>query len=139
MDVLRHGRFLIEVSLISNMELGYVPDLHKHPFPLYLRQGIPVCLNTDDRGVVDSNLTDECFTAVALYNLTWEEIVRIGRQSLEFSFAEPGLKKQLLAQYARNVAEFEKTYSAPGWQRSLARVKPQPSGTTPRIFKLRKV
>ena len=136
-NLLRSGRYLIEVSLISNQMLGYVPDLSRHPFPRYLRQGIPVCLNTDDRGVMDSNLTDEYFAAVSLFNLSWAEIVQIGRWSLEFSFAEAPLKKELLERYAKNVAAFEKTYSALGWEQNLSREKPQPSGSTPRLFKLR--
>jgi adenosine deaminase CECR1 len=137
MSLLRTGRYLIEVSLISNQELGYVPDLSKHPFPKYLRQGIPVCLNTDDRGVMDSNLTDEYFAAVSLFDLSWAEVVQIGRWSVEFSFAEEPLKKELLARYARNVAAFEMRYSAADWERSLSQVRPRPSGTTPRIIKLR--
>jgi adenosine deaminase len=37
------------VDLISNRLLGYVPNLADHPFRV-LAFGIPVCLNTDDRG-----------------------------------------------------------------------------------------
>lgn len=137
MKSLRDGRHLVEVSLTSNLALGYVPDLRRHPFPTYLRQGIPVCLNTDDRGVMDSNLTDEYFAAVSLFDLTWAEVVQIGRWSLEFSFAEDSLKKELLARYARNVAAFERTFSAADWRQSLSRIKTQPSGTTPRLLQLR--
>ncbi|MEJ1972057.1 MAG: hypothetical protein WDM96_06160 [Lacunisphaera sp.] len=61
---------LVEINLISNRLLEYTPDLAKHPFPEYLRTGIPVCLNTDDRGMWDSNLTDEYYTAVTTFNLS---------------------------------------------------------------------
>ncbi len=137
MKLLRAGRQLIEVSLTSNLALGYVPDLRRHPFPTYLRQGMPVCLNTDDRGVIDSNLTDEYFAAVALFDLTWAEVVQIGRWSLEYSFAEAPLKQELLARFASNVAAFEKTYSSADWPQRLSRVQPRSSGTTPRLMKLR--
>jgi adenosine deaminase CECR1 len=138
MKALRDGHHLIEVSLTSNLALGYVPDLRRHPFPTYLRQGIPVCLNTDDRGVMDSNLTDEYFAAVSLFDLTWAEVVQIGRWSLEFSFAEDSLKKEILVRYARNVAAFERTFSSEAWRQSLARIQAQPSGTTPRLLQLRR-
>lgn len=137
MEMLGGGGHLIEVSLISNQKLGYVKDLSKHPFPIYLRRGIPVCLNTDDLGILDSNLTDEYFAAVALFDLTWAEVVRIGRWSLEFSFAEESLKKQLLARYDANVSRFEKEYSAAGWRETLSRVAPRPSGSSARMMKLR--
>ena len=138
MEMLANGRTLIEVSLISNQELGYVPDLRKHPFPVYLRKGIPVCLNTDDLGILDSNLTDEYFAAIALFDLTWAEVVQIGRWSLEFSFAEEALKKKLLARFDANVSRFEKEYSAADWRARLSGVRPQPSGSTLRVMRLRK-
>ncbi|MGC4054951.1 MAG: hypothetical protein QM757_39420 [Paludibaculum sp.] len=138
LKLLRAGRRLIEVSLTSNLALGYVPDLRRHPLLSYLRQGIPVCLNTDDRGVMDTNLTDEYFAAVSLFDLTWADVVQLGRWSLEFSFAEPALKKELLTSYARNVAAFEKAFSAADWRQSLARIHARPSGTTVRLFNLRK-
>ncbi|HVU23642.1 MAG TPA: hypothetical protein VHE13_05910 [Opitutus sp.] len=105
-------RVLIEVSLISNRVLEYTPDLAQHPFPEYLRTGIPVCLNTDDRGMWDSNLTDEYFTAVTTFNLSWDELVAIGRNSLAFSFVQPEVKRKLLAAYATRVAAFEQKYGA---------------------------
>ncbi len=101
---------LIEINLISNRLLGYVPDLAAHPFPEYLRTGIPVCLNTDDRGMWDSNLTDEYYTAVTLFHLSWDEILAMGRYSLARSFAQPEVKERLLSEYARRIAQFEARY-----------------------------
>jgi len=103
-------RVLVEINLISNHLLGYVPDLTKHPFPEYLRTGVPVCLNTDDRGMWDSNLTDEYFTAVTLFHLSWSEIVELGRNSLAYSFVQPDVKARLLADYDARVAAFEGAY-----------------------------
>ena len=125
---LRGNRYLIEVSLVSSQLLEYVPDLGRHPFPEFLRLGIPVCLNTDDRGVFDSNMTDEYFLAVTLYNLSWDEVVRIGRYSLEFSFAEPALKQKLLASYDADVAAFVQKHDREDWRGSLKSVHAAPSG-----------
>lgn len=105
-------RALIEVNLISNRLLEYVPDTARHPFPEFLRTGVPVCLNTDDRGMWDSNLTDEYYTAVTTFHLSWPEIVALGRASLEHAFVQPEVKAQLLAVYATRIAAFEKTYGA---------------------------
>ena len=54
----------MEINLISNLLLEYVSDYDAHPFPEYLRTGIPVALSTDDRGMWDSTMTDEFFVAV---------------------------------------------------------------------------
>jgi adenosine deaminase CECR1 len=105
-------RVLVEINLISNRLLGYVPDLSLHPFPEYLRTGVPVCLNTDDRGMWDSNMTDEYYTAVTLFHLSWDEIVKMGRDSIAHSFAQPDVKARLLSEFDRRVAEFEGRYGA---------------------------
>lgn len=128
MLLLRNGRTLIESNLVSNQLLEYTPDVRQHPFIEYLRFGIPVCLNTDDPGVWDSNLTDEYFTAVSTFGLTWEEIVRLGRNSLEYSFLEPATKERLLQDYAERIGAFEAKYSAEEWRLKLLAVKPAVSG-----------
>ena len=103
-------RVLVEVNLISNRLLEYTPDLAQHPFHEYLRTGVPVCLNTDDRGMWDSNLTDEYFTAVKTFNLSWDEITELGRNSLSYSFAPPAVKAKLLAEFDARMAAFAKKY-----------------------------
>jgi adenosine deaminase CECR1 len=115
-------RVLIEINLISNRLLGYVPDLSTHPFPEYLRTGIPVCLNTDDRGMWDSNMTDEYYTAVTFFNLSWGEILAMGRDSLSHSFAQPDVKRALLADYDRRIAAFEEKYGAASLDSALGAV-----------------
>ena len=123
MELLRSGKFLIEICLVSNRALGYVPDLRLHPFPSYLRQRVPVNLNTDDRGITGSNLTDEYFLAVSLFDLSWSEVVQIGRWSLEYSFAEPELKVKLLSRYDENIRAFERKYSSADWKSALRQVR----------------
>jgi len=137
MLLMRNNRFLVEVQLISNRLLEYTPDLSKHPFPEYLRMGIPVCLNTDDPGAWDSNLTDEYYTAVKTFNLTWREVVTLGRNSLAYSFAEPDLKARLLKDYEAAVERFETKYSAEDWREAVGRVRAVSSGYAERNFGVR--
>lgn len=106
MRLMRHGPYLVEINLVSNLLLEYVSDYSQHPFPEYLRTGIPVALSTDDRGMWDSNITDEFFVAVREYNLSWAELVQLGRNSLYYSFAPDALKASLQAQYAERVESF---------------------------------
>ncbi|MDB6116107.1 MAG: Aminodeoxyfutalosine deaminase, partial [Lacunisphaera sp.] len=117
-------RVLVEVNLISNRLLEYTPDLAKHPFPEYLRTGVPVCLNTDDRGMFDSNLTDEYYTGVTLFNLSWEEVVALGRNSLSYSFVQPDVKAKLLANYDAAVAAFAAKYLPADSLAQLSEAKP---------------
>ena len=119
---MRDSKFLVEINLISNELLEYVPNLDMHPFPIYLRQGIACCLNTDDRGMWDSNFTDEVFVAVQRFNLSWAEILKTAYNSYEFSFAEESLKRELVDSFKRDMDIFEKQFSESNWQTVLAEV-----------------
>ena len=105
---MRHGPYLIEINLISNLLLEYVDDYSQHPFPEYLRIGIPVALSTDDRGMWDSNITDEFFVAVKEFNLSWDEIKTLSRNSLEYSFLDTDTKQTLLGTFDKRISRFEK-------------------------------
>lgn len=113
---MRHSAFLVEINLISNELLDYVPDLDQHPFPVFFRQGIPCCLNTDDRGMWDSNFTDEYFVAVKRYNLSWRELQKLALDSYQHSFAEPELKDALVTKYKQDLSDFEGQFSVENWK-----------------------
>lgn len=123
MVLMRNGPYLVEINLISNLLLEYVTDYSQHPFPEYLRVGIPVALSTDDRGMWDSNMSDEFYVAVKEFNLSWEEIVKLSRNSLQYSFVDQATKQQLLALYDKRIAAFETQYRKKGWA-ALADTKP---------------
>lgn len=134
MLLMRNGRNLVEVSLVSNQLLEYTPDVTRHPFPEYLRFGIPVCLNTDDPGVWDSNMTDEYYTALKNFRLTWPEVVQIGRNSLVYSFVQPEIKERLLSDYDAAVRAFEAEYGQGDWHTKLRAVRPVTSGYATRTL-----
>ncbi len=131
---MRDQKAMVEINLVSNRVLEYFPDLSKHPFPEYLRTGIPVCLNTDDRGSWDSNMTDEYFTAVTTFHLTWDEMVMLGRNSLLWAFVDEPVKQKMLREYDRDVAQFEAKYAGADWAGVLHGVKPVASGYAERTW-----
>lgn len=114
--LMRNSRYLVEINLISNLKLGYVNAFIDHPFPEYLRTGVPVALSTDDRGMWDSNLTDEYFVAVKEFNLSWDELVTLSRNSIEFGFVESEVKQALLAEYDKRVEKFAERFKQKGWK-----------------------
>jgi adenosine deaminase len=76
---------LVEISLTSNdMILGVTGD--DHPLPIYMHYGVPVAISTDDEGVARSDMTHEYLRAVQGYNLSYPEVKRMARQSLEHRF-----------------------------------------------------
>ena len=123
MLMMRNGPYMVEINLISNLLLEYVSDYSQHPFPEYLRTGIPVALSTDDRGMWDSNMTDEFYVAVKEFNLSWDEILLLGRNSLRYSFIDAPTKARLLADYDRRMNEFAARFQKSGLS-ALSGVKP---------------
>jgi adenosine deaminase CECR1 len=114
MRLMRHGPYLVEINLISNLLLGYVNDYQQHPFPEYLRTGIPVALSTDDRGMWDSTLTDEFFVAVKEFNLSWKEVRQLSRNSLSHAFVSATTRQELLQDFEQKIDNFERQMSKSG-------------------------
>jgi hypothetical protein len=76
---------LVEINLTSNDQiLGVSGD--EHPLPVYMKNGVPVAISTDDEGVARSDMTHEYLRAVEGYHLPYTELKRMTRQSLEHSF-----------------------------------------------------
>jgi adenosine deaminase CECR1 len=132
---LRYGPYMVEINLISNLLLEYVSDYSQHPFPEYLRTGIPVALSTDDRGMWDSNMSDEFYVAVKEFNLSWEEIVKLGRNSLYYSFLDEPTKQRLLGSYDRRIAAYALQFQKRGWP-ALNDAKPVSYGFLCRHYQL---
>jgi len=117
MRLMQHGPYLIEINLISNLLLNYVSDFDQHPFPEYLRTGIPVALATDDRGMWDSTMSDEFFVAVKEFNLSWDEVRTLSRNSLSYAFVDDATKQALLRDYDDRIAKFERAMQKHGVER----------------------
>jgi adenosine deaminase len=80
---------LVEIALTSNdMILGVSGD--DHPLPVFMKYGVPVALATDDEGVSRSDMTHEYLRAIESYRLSYAEVKRMARQSLEHSFLPGG-------------------------------------------------
>lgn len=81
-------KVLVEICLTSNAGILGVEGAG-HPLPTYMKYGVPVALATDDEGVSRSDMTHEYLRAVESYGLSYAELKRMARQSLEHSFV-PG-------------------------------------------------
>jgi hypothetical protein len=76
---------LVEINLTSNDQiLGVSGD--DHPLPIYMKYGVPVAISTDDEGVARSDMTHEYLRAVQAFHLSYTQLKRMTRQSVEHSF-----------------------------------------------------
>lgn len=77
----------VEVCLTSNDVILGVAG-RQHPLRLYMRSGVPVVLATDDPGVARTDMTTEWQRAVEEHGVTYADLKRLARNSIEFSFIE---------------------------------------------------
>ena len=78
-------KVLVEINLTSNDQILGVSG-EDHPLPIYMRYGVPVAISSDDEGVARSDMTHEYLRAVQGYRLSYTDLKRSTRQSLEHSF-----------------------------------------------------
>jgi adenosine deaminase len=76
---------MVEINLTSNDVILGVRRKN-HPLPIYRAAQVPVALSTDDEAVSRIDLTHEYQRAVEDFSLTYEDLVRMARTSLEYSF-----------------------------------------------------
>ena len=76
---------LVEINLTSNDQiLGVSGD--DHPLHAYMKYGVPTAISSDDEGVARSDMTHEYLHAVQGFHLSYAELKRMTRQSLEHAF-----------------------------------------------------
>ena len=96
---------LVEICLTSNDTiLGISGD--RHPLRIYMKYGVPVALATDDEGVSRSDMTHEYLRAVEDQALSYADLKRVARASLEHSFI-PGASLWTDTHQMRRTADCE--------------------------------
>jgi adenosine deaminase len=93
-QVARSHNAMIECCLTSNLQTGAIDEIHQHPIVALRQGGIPVCLNTDDPGVSDIDLTHEYQVAHADLGIGPDELREILSRTVEHIF-RPDLKAKL--------------------------------------------
>ncbi|MDD4156470.1 MAG: adenosine deaminase [Candidatus Cloacimonetes bacterium] len=70
-------RIPLEICVKSNYHTKAVKNLKSHPIVFYLDYGLRVTMNTDNRMISDTTMTDEFMLAINELNLSYQEIKNI--------------------------------------------------------------
>ncbi len=100
---------LVEQCLVSNKQILGISG-NRHPFPLYLRYGVPIALCTDDEGVSRTDLTEQYSMATREYDLSYSQLKRISIDSLKYGFIEPRAKRAAMDDLRADLRDFQATY-----------------------------
>jgi len=84
--VLDH-RIPIEVCLSSNVHTGSTPSMAAHPFPIYWDQGFRVTLNTDNRLMSRTSMSEEYLIAAREFGCTLADLEKLTINGMKSAFA----------------------------------------------------
>jgi adenosine deaminase len=80
-------RIPLEMCLLSNLHTGACASLEEHPFGTFFRSGFRVCLNTDDRLMSNTSMTQETVLATELFDLSLAELEKLSLNAIKSAFA----------------------------------------------------
>jgi adenosine deaminase len=97
-------RVAVEVCLVSNVQTRAVRTLQEHPIARYLAEGLRVTLNTDNRLVSATTMTDEYALAVEAFDLDQDAVLGLVLNGFKAAFLPLAEKRRLIEQV---LAEFD--------------------------------
>jgi len=102
-------------SIASNWRLSNIKnnDLTLHPFIQLIRLGIPIALSTDDEGMFDTDIANECVLAISNSNVQYSELKATSYTSVTASFANEKIKDSLMTKLDAKFKSFEAPTNLP--------------------------
>ncbi len=97
MEELRKKRIALELCPTSNLQTRAVPSKEAYPFEIFRREGLLLTVNTDNRMVSGTSLTQEFEWLQHSYHLTKEDMDALTENALEASFADEETKQEIMA------------------------------------------
>lgn len=92
----------LEVGISSNVRTKSVPSFEEHPAPKFHKAGVPITLNTDDRGILGIDLTHEYEEATKL-GFTAEQLAKISLDSVDHVFLPASERAKLKARFKAEI------------------------------------
>ncbi len=80
-------RVPLEICLSSNVHTGATESLETHPLPIFHRSGFRVTLNTDNRLMSKTTMTDEYLIAVEKYGFTIDDLEKLTINAMKSTFS----------------------------------------------------
>jgi adenine deaminase len=103
---LARDRVPLTVCPLSNLKLGVVDDLRRHPLRRMLESDLAVTLNSDDPAYFGGYVNDNYRAVTAALGLSQRDIVAIARNSFTAAIMPEDARRAALARFDAVVAEF---------------------------------
>jgi adenosine deaminase len=107
MDYVNERRIPIEICLTSNVQTRAAPSYAAHPLRRYYDAGINVVLNTDNRLMSATTLTDEYAHAATHLRFTFAELAKMALNGFESAFLPAPDRARLIERARKSIAELQ--------------------------------
>jgi len=99
-------RIPLEICLTSNVQTRSVRSLESHPFRRYFDAGIRVTINTDNRLISGTTVTNELYLAATTFNLSLDDVKKVITNGFKSAFLPYEERAELLRQVTAELAKF---------------------------------
>jgi adenosine deaminase len=103
MRFLNDFRIPLEICLTSNVQTRATPSFEQHPLRLFFDEGMVVSINTDNRLMSGTTVTDEYLRAHESLGFTWDELCAIAVMGFDSAFLPYSEKTALVAAAAAEI------------------------------------
>ncbi len=104
MQYVNDFRIPLEICLTSNVQTRAVPAFEAHPLRLYYDEGLVVTINTDNRLMSGTTVTEEYWRAHQHLGFTWEELCDVAVMGFESAFLAHREKAALVRSVREEIA-----------------------------------
>ena len=104
MQYVNDRRIALEICLTSNVQTHAVESYHAHPLRQYFDRGMNVVLNTDNRLMSGTTLTDEYLHAATALDFTFDELAEIALNGFASAFLHWEERQTLIARVRQEIA-----------------------------------
>jgi adenosine deaminase len=101
-------RVPIEICLTSNVQTHAVESFEAHPLRRYYDYGLVLSLNTDNRLMSATTVTEEYWRAHQYQGFTWEELVAVSLMGFDSAFMHRPHKLEMQARVKEEIAAIER-------------------------------
>jgi len=103
-------RIPLEICLTSNVQTRATARYETHPLRRYYDRGLNVVLNTDNRLMSDTTLTEEYELAATHLNFTFDELCEIARNGFASAFLPWEERRRLLTEVDTTIAALKRQH-----------------------------
>ena len=100
-------RIPLEICIKSNLHTKAVPNIKSHPIDFYIDYGLRVTINTDNRTISDTTVTDEYMLAIEKLGLDYSTVKNVILNGFKSAFMPYKERVRLINQTLKEIEDIE--------------------------------